>query len=67
MVKWLITLGLVLLVTGLAWPLLAKIGLGQLPGDIRIVRAGRVVFYFPLTSCILLTLVLSLLARLFRL
>ena len=42
MAKWLITLGIVLVVLGLAWPLLAKLGLGSLPGDIRYERKGAV-------------------------
>jgi hypothetical protein len=38
MQRWLITLGIVLLVAGLLWPLLQKIGLGRLPGDIVVER-----------------------------
>ncbi len=65
MVKWLITLGIVLIALGLLWPLLSKLGLGNLPGDIRIERKGFV-FYFPLTSGLLLSAVLTLLLWLFR-
>jgi hypothetical protein len=36
--RWLITLGIVLLVAGLLWPLLQKVDLGRLPGDIVIER-----------------------------
>lgn len=49
MSKWLITAGVLLIGLGLLWPLLAKIGLGHLPGDIRIERKGYS-FYFPITS-----------------
>ncbi len=63
--KWLVTLGLVLVAAGLLWPWLAKLGLGSLPGDIRIER-GNKVFYFPLTSSILVSLVLSLILWLLR-
>ena len=63
--KWLVTLGLVLVAVGLLWPWLAKLGLGSLPGDIRIER-GNKVFYFPLTSSILVSLVLSLILWLLR-
>jgi hypothetical protein len=62
MAKWLITLGILLLVTGMLWPLLSRLGLGHLPGDIRIERNGKV-FYFPLTSSIIVSLVLSLILR----
>ncbi|HRH80001.1 MAG TPA: DUF2905 domain-containing protein [Thiobacillaceae bacterium] len=59
MIKWLVTLGLVLLVSGLLWPWLARMGLGRLPGDVRIERKGRV-FQFPITSSLLLSALLTL-------
>ncbi|MCX7960026.1 MAG: DUF2905 domain-containing protein [Burkholderiales bacterium] len=65
MQKWLITLGIVLVVLGLAWPLVAKLGLGKLPGDIVVKREGFT-FYFPLTTSILVSLVLTLLFWIFR-
>ena len=36
MAKWLITIGIICVVLGIAWPLLNKLGFGRLPGDIRI-------------------------------
>lgn len=65
MAKWLITLGLILLATGLLWPWLSRLGLGHLPGDIRIERDGKV-FYFPVTTSIIISLILSLILRLFK-
>ncbi|PWB53709.1 MAG: DUF2905 domain-containing protein [Nitrosomonadales bacterium] len=65
MSKWLITLGLVLLALGLLWPLLDRLGLGNLPGDIRIERKG-VFFYFPFTSGLFVSLAVSLILWLFR-
>lgn len=66
MAKWLITAGVVLIACGLLWPLLAKIGLGSLPGDVRIERKGFT-FYFPVLSCVivsgLVTLILWILRR----
>jgi hypothetical protein len=59
MQRWLITLGIVLLMAGLLWPLLQKIGLGRLPGDIVFEREN-VRFYLPLGTSILISLVLSL-------
>jgi hypothetical protein len=61
----LIVIGLVLLVAGLAWPWLAKLGLGRLPGDIRI-ETENGGFYFPIVTCIVVSIVLSLLLYLFR-
>jgi hypothetical protein len=64
MLKWLVTLIAALLVMGLLTPRLNRLGLGRLPGDVRVKRA-RGTFYFPFTSVILLSLALSLLAYLF--
>jgi len=63
--KWLITIGIVLVALGVLWPLLAKLGLGSLPGDIRIERKGFT-FYFPVTTGILISLAISLLLWIFR-
>ncbi len=65
MQRALIVIGLVLLVAGLAWPWLAKLGLGRLPGDIRI-ETENGGFYFPIVTCIVVSIVLSLLLYLFR-
>lgn len=65
MAKWLITLGIILLVMGFLWPLLTKIGIGHLPGDIRIERKGGT-FYFPLTSSLLVSALLTLVLWIFR-
>jgi Protein of unknown function (DUF2905) len=59
MARFLIVLGLVILVVGLLWPYLSKLGLGRLPGDIVIERENTT-FYFPLVTCLLLSMVLSL-------
>ena len=54
----LIGLGLVILLAGIAWPWLSHIGLGRLPGDIVIERENFH-FYFPLATCIILSIVFS--------
>lgn len=59
MARFLVVLGLVLLVAGLLWPYLSQIGLGRLPGDIAIQREN-VTFYFPLMTCLLLSVLFSL-------
>jgi hypothetical protein len=61
----LIILGAALVVIGLAWPWISKLGLGRLPGDIRIeTESGG--FYFPLMTCLIISVVLSLLLWFFR-
>lgn len=60
---WLISPGLFLLIAGLMWPWMMRLGIGQLPGDIQIRRPGFG-FHFPLTSGILLSVILSLLLTL---
>ena len=59
MARFLIVLGLAILVIGLLWPYLSQIGLGRLPGDIAIERENMT-FYFPLMTCLLLSVLLSL-------
>jgi hypothetical protein len=59
MARFLIVLGLAILVVGLLWPYLSQIGLGRLPGDIVIERENMT-FYFPLMTCLLLSVLLSL-------
>lgn len=63
--RLLITLGITLVVVGLLWPWLTKLGLGRLPGDI-VVEREHSRFYFPLTTSLLISLILSLLFWLFR-
>ena len=61
----LIVAGVILLVVGLAWPLLARLGLGRLPGDIMVGR-GNFRFYFPLVTSLVVSVFLTLLFWLFR-
>jgi hypothetical protein len=60
MQRLLILIGLILLVVGLAWPWLSKLPLGRLPGDI-IIERENFRLYFPITTGLLVSLVLSLL------
>jgi hypothetical protein len=59
MARWLIILGVVLLLAGLLWPWLSRLGLGRLPGDIVIERENFRL-YVPITTSILISLALSL-------
>jgi hypothetical protein len=63
--RWLVLAGVVLVVLGLAWPWIDKLGLGRLPGDLRIEREGFD-FYFPITTSLIVSIALSLLIWLFR-
>jgi len=65
MQKTLIIIGIMIIIAGLLWPWLGKIPLGRLPGDIVIDRPGLKI-YFPITTMILVSLVLSILFWLFR-
>jgi len=59
MARWLIILGIVLIAAGLLWPWLTKLGLGRLPGDIVIER-DSFTLYVPITTSIVISIVLSL-------
>jgi hypothetical protein len=65
MSRVLIVVGIILIIIGVAWPLLQKLGLGRLPGDIAIERDGFR-FYFPITTSIIISLLLTLIFWLFR-
>ncbi len=64
MPKILITLGVILIILGLLWPLIQKSGLGRLPGDIAMEK-DNFKFYFPLTTSIIISLLISLVVWLF--
>jgi hypothetical protein len=53
-----IIFGLVLVAVGFLWPLIGRLGLGRLPGDIAIERPGFS-FYFPLMTSLIIGVVLS--------
>ena len=64
--KLLVVIGAVIVLLGLAlWSGVGAGWLGRLPGDIRIERQHST-FYFPIATCIVLSIVLSLLFSLFR-
>ena len=58
MQRILITLGLVIAGVGVLYPYLKQIGLGQLPGDI-ILKGENSTFYFPIVSCLAISLLLT--------
>jgi hypothetical protein len=65
MQRFLIGLGLVILIAGIAWPLLSRIGLGRLPGDI-VIEGGGTSFYLPIVTCIIISIALSAIFWLFN-
>lgn len=65
MQRLLILLGCVILIAGLAWPWIARLGLGRLPGDINVQRDGWS-FHFPVVTSVVISLLLTLLLWLFR-
>lgn len=58
MSKYLIFAGIALVILGLLWPMLGKLGLGRLPGDLVIERENFRV-YLPLATCLIVSAVLS--------
>jgi hypothetical protein len=65
MQRLLLILGCLCLAAAAAWPWLTRLPLGRLPGDIHIVRHGFSL-YFPITTCILISVLLSVLVWLLR-
>jgi hypothetical protein len=64
--KFVVVVGVIITLVGLVmWSGFAPKWLGRLPGDIRIER-GHSAFYFPIVTCIILSIVLSLLLSIFR-
>lgn len=64
MLKWVVVLAVGVVAIALLTPWLARYGLGRLPGDITVRWRGRPL-YIPITTTILLSLALTLFARLF--
>ena len=65
MQKILIIIGIIILALGLLYPFLKKIGLGQLPGDI-IYKSDSSTFFFPMVTCIVISVVLTVIFNLFK-
>jgi hypothetical protein len=56
--RFLVTLGIILILAGIVWPFLQRIGIGRLPGDI-VVEREHFRFYFPIVTSILVSIVLT--------
>ena len=65
MQKILIIIGIILLIIGLLYPYIKKLGLGQLPGDI-LFKTGNSTFFFPLMTCLIISIILTIIFNLFK-
>ena len=65
MSRILITAGIFLIVAGVFWQYGSKLGLGRLPGDFSF-KSGNSGVYFPLTSSIIVSIVISLILWIVR-
>ena len=65
MQRFIITFGILLVVLGVLWPWITTLGLGRLPGDI-VVEREHLRFYFPITTCIIISLIITAILWLFR-
>ena len=63
--KTLIIVGVLFILVGFLYPFLKDIGLGRLPGDIAIEKE-KSSFYFPVVSCIVVSVVVSLILMFFK-
>ena len=63
--KILVFIGIVIIAVGLLWPVISKMPFGKLPGDIAIKKEGFQL-YFPITTMIIISLVLSVIFWLFK-
>ena len=63
--KLLIIIGLLFIVIGLLYPFFRDIGLGRLPGDI-VIKKENSSFYFPIVTCIVISIVISLILMFFK-
>ena len=65
MQKILIIIGIILLIVGLLYPYIKKLGIGQLPGDI-LFKTGNSTFFFPVMTCLIISIVLTIIFNLFK-
>ena len=65
MQKIFIIIGIIFIIIGILYPILKDLGFGKLPGDIHI-KKGNSSFYFPILSCLIVSLVISLVMMFFR-
>ena len=65
MQKILIIIGIILLIVGLLYPYIKKLGIGQLTGDI-LFKTGNSTFFFPVVTCLIISIILTIIFNLFK-
>lgn len=65
MQKYLIIIGLIILLAGILWPWLTKLPIGKLPGDI-VIDKPNLKIYIPITTMLIISIVISLVVWLFK-
>ena len=65
MQKILIILGIFIILLGLLYPYIKKLGLGQLPGDIMF-KSGNSTLFFPIVTCVIISVILTIIFNLFK-
>ena len=63
--KIFIIIGVLFIIVGLLYPFLKDIGLGRLPGDI-VIKKENSSFYFPIVTCIIISIIISLILMFFK-
>ena len=63
--KTIIIIGILFILVGLLYPFLRDIGLGKLPGDI-VIKKENSSFYFPIVTCLIVSVVVSLILMFFK-
>jgi len=64
--KMMVVFGILLVIVGaILWSGIGRSWIGRLPGDIRVSK-GHFTFYFPVVTCILLSIILTILLRIFK-
>jgi hypothetical protein len=62
MIRWLLTTFVAVMILSACWPWLGKIGIGRLPGDVRLRLLGRE-YMLPFASSVVVSLLLTMIAR----
>jgi uncharacterized protein HemY len=65
MQKYIILIGLIILLAGILWPWLSKLPIGKLPGDI-VIDKPNLKIYIPITTMLIISIIISLVVWLFK-
>ena len=63
--RTIIAIGLLMVIIGLAWPIISKLPIGRLPGDLIYKKEGFS-FYFPITTMIIVSVIVTALIYFFK-